>query len=112
MSRKEQPIKIIVAGPAASGKTAIVGLIAQMLKEMMEYPDIQIIDAEFPVETMKEKVSAFINGKMTHVLEHPIEIMEASTPIKGAFSQLLIHRRLPTESQQVGTSADSSNTSQ
>jgi len=79
MHQQENQITIVVSGPNASGKTAIVGLIADVLVHAAKFSNVSIAYSEQTRETIKEKVGALIDGKMDQVLNNPVVITETNT---------------------------------
>lgn len=73
----EEPIVITISGPNATGKTAILGLIAEVLAHTGGFEKIGVkYPEQNTVELIKEKVAALMAGQMDHVKQRPIVLAE------------------------------------
>jgi len=75
-NQHEEPIRILVTGPNASGKTAIVALIAELLANTAKFENVQVIYPEEKPVDMKDKAAALVGGQMDQVLSRPVVISE------------------------------------
>jgi len=92
----QEPIRIIVTGPSASGKTAIVGLIAELLERTAGFTDIVITNPEETLSGIREKMSALVSGEMNAVFDvcsRAVEISETGPLTYGLEQDFRGHER-------------------